>query len=168
MLVVIQEPEGGLEFQRAAIECAFRDGWTSPVHSRPRVLAEREYAEARKILDQGGWTGLDKATIQAVRFGAQPGDSLPPMQPRPFIDNVTDAEVIITGSGPARRVTVLFSHDGFPGSRFGHRFRREPGRKTHEAIWLKEAIETGAMDQMMMRNPPAPDEAGIIWTTWGD
>jgi hypothetical protein len=167
MLVMIQEPEGDLEFQWAAIDRAFRHGWASPEDGRPRVLTERVYAEARKIVDQGGWTGLDHATIQAVRDGAQPGDSLPPLQPLPFIDNVTDAEVIITGSGPGRRIAVLFSHEHFPGIRFGHRFRREPSRETHERIWLKEEIETGALHRMM-QDPPASDDAGVMWTTWGD
>jgi hypothetical protein len=109
MPTVIQGPEDDLEFQRAAIERAFRHGWASPEDGRPRVLTERAYAEARKLLGHGGWTGLDQATIQAVRNGALPGDPLPPSQPRPFIRDVTDAEVRITGSGPGRRITVLFS-----------------------------------------------------------
>jgi hypothetical protein len=121
MPTVIHGPEDDLEFQRAAMERAFRHGWASPEDGRPRVLTERAYAEARKLLGHGGWTGLDQATIQAVRTGALPGDSLPPSQPRPFIRDVTDAEVL-TGSGPGRRVAV----------------------------------------------PPAPDDAGVIWTTWGD
>jgi hypothetical protein len=29
-----------------------------------------------------------------------------------------------------------------------------------------EEIETGALDRMM-QDPPAPDDAGVIWTTWG-
>ena len=32
-------------------------------------------------------------------------------------------------------------------------------------IWLKEAIETGALDRMMGTHP-SPDSAGIMWTTW--
>jgi hypothetical protein len=126
------------------------------------------YAEVRKILGHGGgWTGLDQATIQAVRDCAQPGDPLPPLQPLPFIDRVTDAEVFITGNDPGRHVAVLFSHEDFPGVRFGHRFRREPGRESSERIWLKEAIETGSLHEMM-QGPPAPDDAGVTWTTWGD
>ena len=168
MLVRTEEPEGDIEFQRDAIDRAFRQGWTSPEDGKPRVLTERAYAEVRGILDYGGgWTGLDQATVQAVRNGAQPGDSLPPLQSLPFIDNVTDAEVFITGSGPERRIAVLFSHEHFPGIRCGHRFRREPGQETYQCIWLKEEIETGALHRMM-QNPPAPDGAGVIWTTWGD
>ena len=163
---MIRSPEDDLEFQRAAIERAFRHGWASPEDGRPRVLTERAYAEARKLLGHGGWTGLDQATIQAVRNGALPGDPLPPSQPRPFIRDVTDAEVRITGSGPGRRIAVLFSYGHFPGIRFGHRFPREPGRGTHERIWLMEEIDTGALDRMM-QDPPAPDDAGVIWTTWG-
>jgi hypothetical protein len=164
---VTEEPEDDLDFQRATIAGAFRDGWASRDDGKLRVLTERAYTEARKILDHGGWTGLDQPTIQAVRNGARPGDSLPPSQPLPFIDNVTDAEVLTIGSGPHRRIAVLFSHEHFPGVRFGHRFRREPGRETHESIWLKEEIETGAL-RRMMQDPPAPDDAGVIWTIWGD
>jgi len=133
---------------------------------QPRVLTEDAYAEARSILGHCGWTGLDQAAIQAVRDGARPGDPLPPLQSRPYIDNVTDAEVIITGSGPGRRVAVLFSHQHFPGVRFGHRFPLDPHAEGREQIWLKEEIETGALHRMM-GNQPAVDDAGITWTTWG-
>ena len=77
------------------------------------------------------------------------------------------AEVIITGVGPQQRVAVLFSYQDFPGVRFGHRFPPDPGLAALERIWLKEEIETGALDRMM-QTPPAADEAGIIWTTWED
>lgn len=167
MLVVTEGTEDDLEFQRAAIARAFRNGWASPEDGKPRVLTERAYAEARNIFDHGGWTGLDQATIQAVRNGARPGDSLPPLQPLPFIDDVTEAEVLIIGSRPDRRIAVLFSHEHFPGVRFGHRFRREPGRETHECIWLKEEVETGALHRMM-QDSPSPDDAGVVWTTWGE
>ena len=56
------------------------------------------------------------ATIEAVRAGAQPGDPLPPLQARPFIDRVTDTEMIITGRGPGRCVAVLLCHEDFPGA----------------------------------------------------
>lgn len=159
--------EGDLEAQRAAIDGSFRHGWqVTPEHRSP-VLTERAYAEARKVLDQGGWTGLDPDTIQAVRDGTEPGDSLPPAEPRPLIRHVTETEVIIHGDAPARRVAVLFSFDPFPGVRFGHRFRLESPDENREPIWLMEEIETGALNRMM-QVPPGPDDAGIIWTTWGD
>jgi hypothetical protein len=127
-----------------------------------QVITERDYAEARRVLDHGGWTGLDVQTIDAVRDGARPGDPLPPI---PYISHVSDTEVIITGRGRGRRVAVLFSYRDCPGIRFGHRF--PPDHDGTEQIWLKEAIETGDLDQMMA-DPPAPDRAGIVWTTWGD
>lgn len=154
-----EEPEDDLEFQRAAIDRDFRRGWPLP-----DVLTERAYAEARKVLGHGGWTGLDPIIIEAVRNGARPGDSLPA---KPFIRHVTDTEVIIHGDGPERRVAVLFSYDRFPGVRFGHRFRLECGTANREPVWLMEKIETGSLGKMM-QDPPAPDDAGIIWTTWGD
>src|SRR5207244_1235259 len=110
------------------------------------VLTDRAYAEARKVLDHGGWTGLDRRTIQAVREGARPGDPLPPI---PFIDNIVNAEVIITGTGAGRRVTVLFSHRHFPGARFGHRFPLDQYAEGYEQIWFMEEIETGALHRMM-------------------
>ena len=155
----------GLEPLRERIEAAFREGWRQVRAGRPQALTERTYAEARKILDAGGWTGLDRSVIEAVRGGAQPGDLLPPPQPDPYIDHVTDAEVIITASGPHRRAAVLFSHQHFPGLRFGHRFPADPGLA--DPIDLKEAIETGSLHRMM-QDQPAADQAGIIWTTWND
>jgi hypothetical protein len=159
------DPE--LEHQRAQIEEAFRHGWRSPDDGLPRVLTEPVYAQARRLLGRGGWTGLDQATIQAVRDGARPGDPLPPLQPRPYITGVTDTEVIVTGAGPGRCVAVLFCHEGFPGARFGHRFPLEPYGEGHEKIWLMEEIDTGALHRMM-RTDPAADSAGVIWTTWGN
>jgi hypothetical protein len=158
------DPE--LEPQRAQIEAAFRDGWTPHGAGQPRVLTERDHTEARRLLDRGGWIGLDHATIQAVRDGAQPGDPLPPLQARPYIDHVTDTDVILNGTGPARRVAVLFSHSHFPGTRFGHRFPLEPYAEYREKIWLMEEIDTGALHRMMRDQPPA-DSTSTIWTTWG-
>ncbi len=158
------DPE--LETQRTQISAAFHDGWTPHGAGDPRTLTEQDHAEARKLLDRGGWTGLDQATINAVRDGAQPGDSLPPLQRRPFIDNVTDTEVTLRGTGPGRRVAVLFSHGNFPGAHFGHRFPLEPYAQDHESIWLMEEIDTGALHRMMQTQPSA-DSTGITWTTWG-
>jgi hypothetical protein len=57
----------------------------------------------------------------------------------------------------------LFSHRDFPGVRFGHQFPLDDSGL--EMIWLKEDIETGALDRMMGTHPSA-DSAGIVWTTW--
>ena len=94
------DSESGLEQQRAEIEATFRQGWRPIGAGKPRVLTECAYTEARKVLDHGRWTGLDKAAIDAVRGGARPGDPLPPLQPLPYVDDLIDAEVIITGVGP--------------------------------------------------------------------
>jgi hypothetical protein len=167
-LAVASGPGGDpeLERQRAEIAAAFREGWRPIGTGRPRVLTEHAYAQARHVLGHGGWTGLDQATIQAVRDGGQPGDPLPPLEPDPYIDRVTDAEVTITGGGRGRRVAVLFTHQDFPGVRFGHRFPLDPHAEGREQIWLKEEVETGALHRMM-DSQPTPDEAGITWTIWG-
>ena len=151
-----------LEQQRTDIEASFQCGWQAIV---PRVLTERRYAEARRVLDNGGWTGLDPAIVNAVRHGARPGGELAPPPPHPYIDHISDVEVVITGGGQDRCVAVLFSYRFCPGIRFGHRF--PPGDGGLEKVWLKEAIETGALDRMIA-NPPAPDSSGIVWTTWDD
>ena len=62
-----------------------------------------------------------------------------------------------------RWVAVLFAHTSFPGVRFGRFPPGLDGRR--DPIHLMEQIETGALDRMM-RDQPAADEAGIIWTTW--
>lgn len=151
-----------LESQRAAVASEFRDRFR-----QPHILSERTYLEACSVLERGALTWLDPVTIEAVRQGARPGDPLPPPGPTPYIRGVTDTEVIIHGHGPLRRVALLFSYDGFPGVRFGHRFPLESAAENREPVWLQEQIETGALDRMM-QNPPATDDAGVVWTTWGD
>lgn len=154
-----------LERQRADIEAAFSTGWVPEGVGQPRTLTVADCAEARRLMAGGGLSYLEPSIIQAVRDGAQPGDPLPPRERRPFIKGVSnDAEVIITTAGAWRGVAVLFSHEGFPGVRFGHRFT--PPSDEHAAIWLMENIETGGLHRMMQAPQPAND-AGIIWTTWG-
>lgn len=55
------EPELAHQFVR--ISAAFAEGWRPARGTGPRVLSEQDYAEARKVLNHGGWTGLDEATI---------------------------------------------------------------------------------------------------------
>jgi hypothetical protein len=128
--------------------------WTYWSARIPGIEHQRTYVEAAL---RRGWRAAGRQVD-----GAQPGDVLPPI---PYISHISDTEVIITGMGRHRRVAVLFSYREFPGVRFGHRF--PPGDTGTEQIWLKEAIETGALDRMMS-DPPAPDSAGTVWTTWGD
>ncbi|HEY7429150.1 MAG TPA: hypothetical protein VH641_00290 [Streptosporangiaceae bacterium] len=162
-----QDVDPDIERQRATIEARFRTGSVPAGVDQPRVLTESTHAEARKILSQGGLTYLDPAVIEAVRAGAQPGDPLPALRAGPLIDHVTDTEVVITGDGRGQRVAVLFHHEHFPGIRFGHRFPH-PSEELAEyaVIWLQEEIGTGALYRMM-RDDPAADSAGIVWTTWG-
>lgn len=162
-----QDADPDLESQRATIEAQFRTGRVPPGAGEPRVLTESDREEARRILRGGGLTYLDPDIIERVRAGGQPGDPLPPLVASPLIDGVTGTEVIITGEAPRRRVAVLFSHESFPGIRFGHRFPH-PSEELAEyaTIWLQEEIQTGALHRMM-RDRHAADGAGIVWTTWG-
>jgi hypothetical protein len=111
-----RDGDSKLEQQRARVDAAFREGWVPVGAGEPLVLSEPAYTEAHKVISRGGWTGLDREILEAVREGARPGDALSPLRPRPYIDHVTDAEVIVHGDDPRRRVAVLFSHDHFPGS----------------------------------------------------
>jgi hypothetical protein len=155
-----------LERQRTAIEADFRGGWIPADADQPRTLtaAARAGESSFSASDGRAGTGLDHADNPVVRDGAQPGDPPPPRQRRPFIKGVSDAEVIITGTGSWRYVAVLFSHESFPGVRFGHRFAPPPDK--HAPVWLMEEIETGALHRMM-QDQPAADDTGIVWTTWG-
>lgn len=162
-----QDADPGIASQRATIEAQFRAGSVPHGAGEPRFLTESDCEEARRILAGGGLTYLDPDTIEKVRAGGRPGDPLPPLAAGPLIDGVTDTDVIITGEAPAQRVAVLFSHESFPGIRFGHRFQ-PPSEELAEyaTIWLQEEIQTGALHRMM-RDRPAADGAGITWTTWG-
>jgi len=159
-------PESDLERQRAQIEADFRRGWVPKDAGQPRVLTAAAYAQAREILDHGGLTHLDPATIQAVQEGAQPGGPLPPTEREPLINGVgDDVEVTIVGDAQPQ-VAVFFSHEDFPGVRFGHRIRAASSELArYETTWLQEEVGTGALHRMM-RNPPPPDDAGITWTSW--
>ncbi len=75
--------------------------------------------------------------------------------------------MITTGTGQGRRVAALFSHTSFPGARFGHRFPLGLDEYGGDPVYLREEIETGALDRMMWAQP-APGDHGVIWTTWGD
>ena len=113
-----------LDGQFAEIDAVLCGPWVPPDAGQSRVLAHDAYAEVLQSIKRGGLTSLDPATVEAVRGGAQPGDPLPPPPPDYHIGHVTDPAVIFTGSGQERLVAVLFSHQHFPGVRFGYRFRQ--------------------------------------------
>ncbi|HEY2650995.1 MAG TPA: hypothetical protein VGI50_03670 [Solirubrobacteraceae bacterium] len=69
------------------------------------------------------------------------------------------------GAGDQASVVVLFSHDHWPGIRFGHRFLTPDKAVGYEDIWLKEEVETGGLGRLMDRHPH-PDDDGIVWTHW--
>lgn len=158
------EPSASLD---PAVIRAVQDGARPGDHLPPPELSLASYKHALRVISDGLLTGMDPAVIRAVRHGAQPGDPLPPPERKPFITGVSeDAEVIISGNNGNGCVAVLFSHQHFPGVRFGHRFPSPSVEDIrHSTIWLKESIETGALHRMM-RDPPSADQAGIMWTTW--
>lgn len=115
----------------------------------------------------------DPVVVEAVTSGAKPGDPLPSesLESLSAITGVYDADVRIIGEGEGRRVTVFFSHQAFPGIRFGHRFQPRWGTdinawKWDEDVWLKENVESGRL-RRMMRYQAAADQDGIVWATFG-
>jgi hypothetical protein len=160
-----RDGQAELEAQRAALEAELRQERVPSDLGMPRTLSEAAYAHARKTIDHPGWTGLEPATIRAVREGAQPGDPLPPRERKSFINGVSDTEAIIT-RGAEPPVAILFSHEHFTGGRFGHLVLLPSNPKAaHASEWLKEEPETGALHRIMQSRPSA-DDAGVIWTTW--
>jgi hypothetical protein len=165
--------EEALDRQLAEMTSCFAHGVLSHGGSGPRTLTVEQYEAALPISRHGGWTWLDHELIRAVREGAKPGDPLPPIEAEPFIRHALDTEVGIVGEAAGRRVAVLFSHEDFPGVRFGHRFRPmwsdDPDKvgTGWEEISLLEFVEAGGLHRMM-ENPPAADAAGITWTDWSD
>jgi hypothetical protein len=83
---------------------------------------------------------------------------------RHYTGHVADTDVVITREGDEPQLAVLFAHRDFPGVRFGHRCWPDERRAY---ISLVESILQGEL-HLMMEDPPAPDSAGIVWTTWGD
>ena len=57
---------------------------------------------------------------------------------------------------------MLFPHQQWAGTRFGHRFPTPGEADSHEHIWLTEEIGAGALDRLMTRHPDS-DREGIIW-----
>ena len=156
------DPE--LEQQRAEIEAAFHERWTPLPGSEPQLLTERDYAKARKFIAHPGETSPPSAALLAVWDGAQPGDPLPH---DPELGPDPNPLIIIIGSGPGRRVAVLFPHPDFPEIQFGHRFEQEPpGGNREAAVRLIEWIEAGALHQTMQDHPDR-DSGGLIWTPTG-
>jgi hypothetical protein len=118
-------------------------------------------------------SGPAPIVVEAVRSGAKPGDPLPSelLETLPAITEVYDADVRIVGQGEDRRVTVFFSHQAFPGVRFGHRLQPRWGAHVNvwrwdEDVWLKENVESGRL-HLMMRDQTAVGQDGIVWTTFG-
>jgi hypothetical protein len=121
-------------------------------------------------IDHGGWlNSQEKEYLQRLRDGARRGDPLPaaPASREPYVDGFReDFGVRTVGSGDDAHVVILFSHEMWPGTRFGHRFPPPIETDGYEGVWRKEEVETGALARQM-REHPRPDDDGIIWTIWG-
>jgi hypothetical protein len=90
-----------------------------------------------------------------------------PATREPYVDGFReDFAVRTVGSDDDAHVVILFSHEMWPGTRFGHRFPPPIETDGYEGVWRKEEVETGALARQM-REHPRPDDDGIIWTIWG-
>ncbi len=76
---------------------------------------------------------------------------------------VRSGETCVIDDGASRSVVFLFSHDDFPGTRFGYHCK-PPADDPYEEIWLAEELATGALHRMMRYDEPTADEGGIMWT----
>jgi hypothetical protein len=165
------ERGGALCEQQRRLERAFVHGWVAPARG-PVIFSEDQLTRIERVRDHGGWLNAQEHEheyLERLRAGGRRGDPLPaaPATRQPFIDGIAeDFEVLIAGVGDNARVVVLFSHEHWPGVRFGHRFPPPDEADGYEEIWLKEEVETGGLGRLMGRHP-SPDEDGITWTDWG-
>ena len=155
--------------QQHRLEEAFVHGWVTPARG-PVVFSEEQLARIERVCDHGGWLNdQEREYLERLEAGGRRGDPLPaaPAIRDPFIDGIAEAfDVRIAGAGDDAHVVVLFSHEHWPGVRFGHRFPSPDEADGYEDIWLKEEVETGGLARLMGRHPD-PDGDGIVWTDWG-
>jgi hypothetical protein len=158
-----------LRGQQRRLEDVFVDGWVTPARG-PVLFNEEQLARIERVRDHGGFLNMEEHEyLQRLGTGARRGDPLPaaPAIRRPFITGLgEDFEVQIASSGEHAHVVALFSHEHWPGVRFGHRFPPPREADGYEHIWLMEEVETGALARLMGRHPRR-DGDGIIWTDWG-
>jgi hypothetical protein len=157
-----------IEEQRDRLERACVHGWVTPARG-PVAFNEEQLARLDHVGQHGGWTNKDESEyLRRRRAGGRRGDPLPaaPATREPCIDGLgEDFEFQISTQADQAEVVVLFSHERWPGIRFGHRFPPPRQADGYEAIWLKEEVETGALNRLM-NGGPRSDDAGVIWTDW--
>lgn len=160
---------GDLREQQRRLERAFVHGWVSPARGQV-ILSEDQLTRIERVRDRGGWLNAQEHEhLERLRPGGRRGDPLPaaPAIRQPFISGIAeDFEVRIAGAGDHASVVVLFSHEHWPGVRFGHRFPPPDQADGYGEIWLMEEVETGGLGRLMGRRP-SPDDDGITWTDWG-
>jgi hypothetical protein len=163
--------EGGTDLcaQQRRLEKAFVHGGVSAARG-PVVFSEEQLARIEHVRDHGGLlNGQEHEYPQRLKAGGRRGDPLPAALAMrdPFINGIADDfEVRISGAGDYAHVVVLFSHEHWPGVRFGHRFPPPDEADGYEHIWLKEEIETGGLARLMSQQPQSDDD-GIVSTDWG-
>jgi hypothetical protein len=155
--------------QHRRLEEVFVHGWVTPARG-PVTFNEDDLTRIERVRDHGGWLNeQEHEYLEWLRAGGRRGDPLPaaPAKRRPFIAGIADNfEVRIASTGDHANVVVLFSHEHWPGVRFGHRFPSPDEADGYEEIWLMEEVETGGLGRLMGRHP-TPDGDGIVWTDWG-
>ena len=96
----------------------------------------------------GSWlvSGHEYEYLKQLKAGGRPGDPLPaaPAKREPITGIADDFEVRIACTGDHANVVVLFSHEHWPGVRFGHRFPPPDEADGYEDIWLVEGSRPAA------------------------
>jgi hypothetical protein len=160
--------ESNLSAQRRRLEDVFVAGWVTPARG-PVTFSEEQLARIEHVRDHGGWLNAQESEyLRRVQNGARRDDPLPaaPATRRPRIDGLAeDFEVRIAATDDQANVVILFSHEQWPGIRFGHRFPTPAESDGYEAIWLMEEVETGGLHRLMGQHP-IPDHDGVTWTDW--
>jgi hypothetical protein len=159
--------------QHRRIKEAFVYGRVTPARG-PVAFNKEQLARLERVRGTvtGSWlvSEHEYEYLGRLEAGGRLGDPLPaaPAKREPFITGIADDfEVRIASTGDHANVVVLFSHEHWPGVRFGHRFPPPDEADGYEDIWLKEAVETGGLGRLMGRHPN-PDGDGIVWTDWGE
>jgi hypothetical protein len=149
---------------RERLEELFVRGRVIPARG-PVTLSEDELDFIERTSTQGVlMTTQTYEYLQWLRAGGRRGEPMPaaPARREPLISGMKDDfAVVITEADGQAHVAVLFSHEQWPGVRFGHRF--VPDADGYEVIWFDEYVSTGGLDRLMSRQP-APDQDGTIWT----
>ena len=113
----------------------------------PVIFSEEKLARLDQVREHGGWLNKDELEyLQRLQAGGRRGDPLPaaPASREPFINGIgEDFEVRMARTAEHANVVVLFSHEQWPGIRFGHRFHRRTRPTDTNTFGSRKRSKTG-------------------------